>query len=433
MDAALLIAALSGAVFGGAGAWAISLRRKAARKRMEKSWIAISELLLRETGRIHSADRHSPDSEHQRGEVFDAWKEVRQDARRMLAVFSALTEGLALLDSELRVVFCNPAFVSMFRTTEGESISPDALDPQDKSFLKRLESARSRSSVASMEVRLATTPPRDMLVMLTPYSDDRIHQGLILTALDITTRKQIDNLRSEFVANVSHELRTPLSAIRGYIETCLEPAPEGMDPPYKRFLPIIHQHALRLHALIEDLLILSRIESKAMALVLEPTPLSHIVENCIITLANEAEKKRVALINALPPMLPEVMADQRALERILLNLVENAIKYSEDESEVRITARRHHDRLSILVEDQGLGIPKEDQTRIFERFYRVDKARSRKAGGTGLGLSIVKHLVLGHGGEVWVDSEPGRGSTFFFTLPFASVRESKEMLEKVGN
>lgn len=357
-------------------------------------------------------------------EVDAAWREIDQDTRRLQAVLSAMTEGLALLDDELRVVFCNPGFLALFRGEKGERINlPGTIDGGGDVLLKKLEGARRTSGVTTAEARLSSTPPRDILLTITPYSDDKIARGLIITALDITVRKQADQLRSEFVANVSHELRTPLAAISGYIETCLEPTGEGVEPPYRRFLPIIHQHAQRLTALIEDLLILSRIESRGKPMAIERIPIYPAVDHCITTLMNEAEKKGVALINALPPLLPDVRADPSALERILLNLIENAIKYSGEDSEVRLLARTGHGEVCIMVVDEGIGIPREHQTRIFERFYRVDKARSRKAGGTGLGLSIVKHLVLSHGGQVWVDSEPNRGSTFSFTLPIGHTAE----------
>lgn len=352
--------------------------------------------------------------------------------KRLSTVLQAMPEGLALLDSERRIQFCNDGFSSMFRIGENQAFETGRIAARDIPALEHAfeQTAKSRS-VNTTELRLLTTPPRDILVTLTPYSDGELRDGVILTAIDISSQKRVEAMRSEFVANVSHELRTPLAAIRGYVETCLEPVPEGMEPPYKRFLGVIHQHTLRLNALIEDLLTLSRIESRGMQFVFRQIQVYGVVDNALATLQNEASQKRLALVNALPPMLPKVKADESALERILVNLVENAIKYSEEDNEVRITARTQADKVCIMIEDNGVGIPKEDQTRVFERFYRVDKARSRKAGGTGLGLSIVKHLVQAHGGEVWVDSEPGKGSTFFFTLTMAHATEDVAKLAPV--
>jgi two-component system phosphate regulon sensor histidine kinase PhoR len=357
-------------------------------------------------------------------EVEEVCNRLMQDEQRLKAVLDALSEGLALFDGERVVTFCNPAFASMFRCREGQAIPLDSVQPESTiEFERALAALRETEKPVTVELRLTTTPPRDLFVTLTPYRDADLQQAVILTAFDVTQRKRVEMMRTEFVANVSHELRTPLAAIRGYIETCLEPAPDGEEPPYGRFLPIVQQHAMRLSALIEDLLILSRIESRGMQLRIQPLQVSTAVENAITMVAAAAEKKRVALINVMPPMLPDVRADQSALERVLINLIENAVKYSDEDSEVRLTARLQADSVCILVKDEGVGIPREDQERIFERFYRVDKARSRKAGGTGLGLSIVKHLVQAQGGDVWVDSEPGRGSTFFFTIPLAGAAE----------
>ncbi len=357
------------------------------------------------------------------------WQDSLHEQRRLKAVLMSMPEGLALLDGKNTVMFCNDGFVTMFRTRVNQTLQLNTVADDDKAgFAKALSDAGSFNQVATTSLSLTTTPPREILVTLTPHTDERITGGIVLTAVDITEQKRIEAMRSEFVANVSHELRTPLAAIRGYVETCLEPVEEGQEPPYRRFLGIIHQHALRLNALIEDLLVLSRIESQAIQLKFDSINVYTVVDNAIATLRNEADKKDVALYSSLPPMLPRVRADERSLERILMNLIENAVKYSDGKSEVRITGRTTSDKVCIMVEDQGLGIPKEDQTRIFERFYRVDKARSRKAGGTGLGLSIVKHLVLAHGGEIWVDSEPGRGSTFFFTLPMSHASEEIERL-----
>lgn len=365
-------------------------------------------------------------------ETVDSLLAIIHRQRRLSTVLKAMPEGLALLDGARRVLYCNDGFSSMFRIGEDESFATGRITARDVPALEHaFQEAAGKRRVTTTELRLLTTPPRDILVTLTPYSDEELADGAILTAIDITSQKRVEAMRSEFVANVSHELRTPLAAIRGYVETCLEPVPEGGTLPYKQFLGVIHQHTLRLNALIEDLLTLSRIESRGMQFTFRQLQVYDAVDNAMGTLQSEANRKRVVLVNALPPLLPNVKADESALERIIVNLMENAIKYSEEDSEVRITARTQADKVCIMIEDNGVGIPKEDQTRIFERFYRVDKARSRKAGGTGLGLSIVKHLVQAHGGEVWVDSQPGKGSTFFFTLTMAHATEDVQKLAPV--
>lgn len=397
-------------------------------RRARRVWDRIAMQLLEDDERETPEGSRGVGTDEVR-RVEKAWQRIREQKRRVMAVLRAMPEGLALLDDEQRVIICNTGFVSMFRARESQILRPDGVQPAHaQEFLRTIEETRKKGRVTSREVRLTTTPPRDLLVTFTPYSDSLIRSGVILTATDITTQKQVENLRSEFVANVSHELRTPLAAIRGYVETCLEESQEGGQPPYRRFLGVIHTHAQRLNALIEDLLVLSRIESKGMGLTMEPIQVYPAVEHAIDTLVSSANKKQIVIVNAVPPLLPDVFADRNSVERVLLNLLENAIKYSPEGTEVRITGRVQSESICLVVEDQGPGIAREHQERIFERFYRVDKARSRAAGGTGLGLSIVKHLVQSHGGEVWVDSESGRGSTFFFTLPIAhATREASRV------
>ncbi len=343
-----------------------------------------------------------------------------RDFRRLNAILDSMAEGMALLDEKGTVLSCNPAFETMFRLSVGKAIQNSKQSEQARaSLLRSMEDVVESGKVATFEITLATAPPRNVLVTLSPWQDDEISNAVILVAFDVTNLRQAEEVRANFVANVSHELRTPLAAIRGYSETCLDSMEAGEDPPFQRFMPIIHHHTERLNALIEDLLTLSRIESASNEITLEKMQLAELVAAAFTTLAPRADAKSLALINELPAALPDVLADHDSLERVLLNLLENAIKYSESETEVRICARVQATELVVMVKDQGVGIPPEHQARIFERFYRVDKARSRKEGGTGLGLSIVKHLVQRMSGTVWVDSEPDGGSTFFFTLPLA--------------
>ncbi|MBW8864456.1 MAG: ATP-binding protein, partial [Verrucomicrobia bacterium] len=223
--------------------------------------------------------------------------------------------------------------------------------------------------------------------------------------------------REEFVANVSHELRTPLSLIKGYVETLLDGARN--DPAVaERFLKIIERNTNRLDLLIQDLLTISALESGRMKLDLHSVGLRPLVEKVFTDLHAKAENKNVSLVNEMPDFTAN--GDINRLDQVLANLVDNAIKYGLSEGSVRVGGKKLEDgRLEICVQDDGPGIPPEAIDRVFERFYRVDKARSRDQGGTGLGLSIVKHIVQAHGGEVWAESELGKGATFFFTLPSA--------------
>jgi two-component system phosphate regulon sensor histidine kinase PhoR len=242
--------------------------------------------------------------------------------------------------------------------------------------------------------------------------------GVLLVLHDVTALRRLERVRTEFVANVSHELRTPLTSIRGYLETLLDGALE--EPANAvRFLEIAHTHAERLSRLVDDLLQLSDIETGK--LVLTPTTLSlHDVAAEVSTFfEKQALQKDLVLINRVPLDL-QVQADWDRLTQIFVNLVDNAVKYTPAQGQVTLGATlRTPGFAHVWVADTGLGIPSLDLPRITERFYRVDKARSRELGGTGLGLAIVKHLVQAHGGELWLESELGKGTTVQFSLPVA--------------
>lgn len=234
----------------------------------------------------------------------------------------------------------------------------------------------------------------------------------------ITELKLLEQIRQDFVANVSHELRTPLSNIKGYAETLLSGALEDKENA-KDFLNIIYKESDRLSKLIDDLLDLSKIESGKMKMVFAPVEFKSIVARVIDILKKFATDKSISIDTNLPDNLPKLLGDENRITQALINLVDNAIKYTPSKGSVSISASSQDSFVRIDVKDTGIGIPKKDLPRIFERFYRIDKARSRELGGTGLGLSIAKHLVQAHGGEISVTSVLGKGSTFSFTIPIA--------------
>jgi two-component system phosphate regulon sensor histidine kinase PhoR len=248
--------------------------------------------------------------------------------------------------------------------------------------------------------------------------------GCVVVFHDITAIRRTEKMRRDFVANVSHELRTPLSAIKGYAETLLDGALDDETVSFD-FVNIIHNHAIRLSRLVEDLLDLSKLESPDFRPELSPTALPALIQHTMSVVADAADVKEIALSARLPqPVLPLVLANAVNLEQVFFNLLDNAIKYTPAGGtivvEAFVTPNTQGDSVvQVNVVDTGMGIEAKHIPRLFERFYRVDKARSRDMGGTGLGLSIVKHIIQLHGGEIWVRSEPNKGSTFSFTLRLA--------------
>jgi two-component system phosphate regulon sensor histidine kinase PhoR len=249
--------------------------------------------------------------------------------------------------------------------------------------------------------------------------------GAALVLHDITDLRRLERVRRDFVANVSHEFKTPLTAIQGFAETLLGGALEDKTNN-RRFLEIIRTHAARLARLTDDLLELARIEAGRIELDRREVSLAEIIEACADTTRPRLEHGKLQLELRIPENLPEVSADPRRLREILQNLLDNAAQYTPSGGRVWIEARVKTGgdagagdaaSVTITVGDTGIGIPHADQHRIFERFYRVDAARSREAGGTGLGLAITKHLVELHGGRIWVESEVGQGSKFHFSVP----------------
>ncbi|MGH7975841.1 MAG: sensor histidine kinase, partial [Limisphaerales bacterium] len=247
-------------------------------------------------------------------------------------------------------------------------------------------------------------------------------EGTILVFHDLTRLKQLERTREEFVANVSHELRTPLSIIKGCVETLLGGA-KNEPQTSEKFLRIVDRHVDRLAFLIEDLLTISKLESGGIVLNRESVSLNSVAQNTFEELRDRAAARQIKFVSELKSEM--VWADRERLQQVFFNLLDNAIKYGRDGGEVSVRARTiSQNEIEVQVQNDGAGIPAAAIERVFERFYRVDKARSREEGGTGLGLAIVKHIVLAHDGRVWAQSEPERGAIFFFTLPVSAKSQT---------
>ncbi len=344
-------------------------------------------------------------------------QQTTTDAKAQQQVlFNSMLEGLLLLDRNRRIYLANRAFKNLFgikAELRGKTIM-EALRVRELAEI--VERVEGEGQMFDYELKLPDLSERWLQVNAAAISNSAgEREGTILVFHDLTRLKQLERTREEFVANVSHELRTPLSLIKGYVETLLDGARNNPEVA-ERFLKIIERNAQRLDLLIQDLLTISALEAGRVKLNMQTVELRPLVEKVLGDLKPPADNKSISFVNQLPDLI--ATADVGRLEQVFANLVDNAIKYGRTQGTVTIGGGKTEDgRIEVFVQDDGPGIPPESLDRIFERFYRVDKARSREQGGTGLGLSIVKHIVQNHGGKVWVKSEPGKGATFFFTLP----------------
>lgn len=337
--------------------------------------------------------------------------------RRQDAIFNSMIEAVIVVDLDGHIVSLNRAARSMLNA-QGDVLGQSVIEAFRRHEISDVvQQVARQKQVLDVEVCLAGIEPRYLRVNAVALSGgDGIYDGAVLVFHEVTRLKQLENTRQEFVANVSHELRTPLSLIKGYVETLLDGAKDNPEVQTK-FLHVIEKHADRLAYLIEDLLLLSKLDSGQVVLNLQTTELRPEIQHVLDDLQSKAAERRVKLLNEFPADV-EAPADADRLQQVLFNLIDNAIKYGRTEGAVVVGGSMRTDgRVEVWVRDDGPGIPPDAQERVFERFYRVDKARSREQGGTGLGLSIVKHIIQAHGGEVRVDSELGKGTTFFFTLP----------------
>jgi two-component system phosphate regulon sensor histidine kinase PhoR len=336
------------------------------------------------------------------------------------AVLTSMVEGVIAIDMEEYILSVNRAAANML-----------AASPEDLKGRGILEAVRNRGLHQFITDALKDGESKEGDVVMHLVGEQVMHTqciplnnasgdkriGTLVVLNDVTQIRRLENIRQDFVANVSHEIKTPLTAIKGFVETLQNGTAETPEEQAK-FLGIIKKHADRLDSIVEDLMALARLEQKEDQgeLLRTLNSLEEIIGTAIQVVKSKAEEKNIRIEKSCDSDI-QANVDATLVEQALVNLLDNAIKYSPDGSPVRITAESDKENMIINVIDEGTGIPKNHQPRIFERFYRVDRARSRKLGGTGLGLSIVKHIAQAHGGKVSIKSTTGKGSVFTITLP----------------
>jgi two-component system, OmpR family, phosphate regulon sensor histidine kinase PhoR len=352
-------------------------------------------------------------------------EQVDKERQRLLAIFRSMVEGVIVLDAEQHVEFFNDAAARLLGLPR-ETPSPRKLWElvRQRQLTDLVERIFAQDEPQHGELELRDAELKSLSVHGTRLPGRPV-RGAVLVLHDTTHLRKLERVRQDFVANASHELKTPLAAIQATVETLQDGALR--DPDHAgQFLERIRENAERLHRLVQDLLALSRVESGAGELDIGPVPVLPIVEGCLARAEARAVAKGLELQGVPPSESITVQGDEEALAEILDNVVDNAVKYTPPGGRITVRWRAEESVAVLEIEDTGIGIPEKDVPRIFERFYRVDKARSRELGGTGLGLSIVKHLVHALGGSVSVTSELGTGSVFAIRLPLAHMEAERE-------
>jgi two-component system phosphate regulon sensor histidine kinase PhoR len=353
----------------------------------------------------------------------DKVETLEAERAEVAAILDRMVEGVVALDARGRILLVNPAARGILGLEAADAPvegRPLLEVVRQKALVDLAAACRAGGQAEPAQRELDLGPPlgRTLRVHAVPVPFSRQATGVLLVLHDVTELRRLERVRAEFVTNVSHELRTPLTAIRGYLETLLDGALEDRAHA-RRFLETAHAHAERLGRLVDDLLQLSNVETGKVRLRLESLELAEVAAGVVAMFERAATAKRLHVASGVGDGL-RVKADRDRLVQILVNLVDNAVKYTADEGRVSLGAARRPDgTVEVSVGDTGIGIPSTDLPRLTERFYRVDKTRSRELGGTGLGLAIVKHLVHAHGGELTIESELGKGTTVRFTLPEA--------------
>ena len=342
---------------------------------------------------------------------------LNKEAVKGKAILTSMVEGVIALDNDARILSLNPTGQKIFNIKKQNAEGRLFLEViRNNDISEIIHRVLKNGEPVSSELSLVLPVQKTFKINASAIFEESIVAGCVLVIHDITQMRRLERVRSDFVANVSHELKTPLTSIKGFVETLLEGALEDKKNS-REFLRIIQEHANRLESLINDLLDLASLEERGVSLRAREVNLKELADKILMSFEAQLKNKEVEASNELPENLI-VKADKDKIEQVFTNLIDNAVKFNRQKGSIKIYAHELSDnKIKVLIKDSGWGIPPKDIPRIFERFYRVDKARSRALGGTGLGLSIVKHIIELHGGSIDVESSEGLGSEFSFILP----------------
>lgn len=345
------------------------------------------------------------------GQLQDTIRQVENERNKLGTLFLHMTDGVVAFDRQGEIIQSNPAAEEMLgrKLPIGGAVGYDALFGDISPLAQALEPGEQGYMAASRQLG-----ERSLELLLAPFDKDR---GVLVVIHDVTERNKTEEMRKEFVANVSHELRTPLTNIHSYAETLVDGAGELPPDTEKNFLSVILSESERMAHIVQDLLTLSRFDSGRSELNLTTFSFADAIEAMVNANRMEAQRHGHTLTMKLEPDLPEITADRERLTQVMMNVVSNSIKYTPDGGIIQVSAGREGSRVWLEVSDNGIGIPKADRNRIFERFYRVDKARSRESGGTGLGLSIAKEIIDQHHGVIRIVDKEAPGLTIRVELP----------------
>lgn len=346
---------------------------------------------------------------------------ANEESSKLVAAFASMTEGVMILDAEDRIEAVNQAMSNILTMQYGDITGKTLMEAFRNADLQRafLKFKETRESVFQ-EITLGNIQPVILSVSITGVKSNIDNEKTMIVFHDVTRLKKLERVRVDFVANVTHEIRTPLTAILGYLETLRDGAICNPAEAQK-FIDIILKHAERLNRLVEDLLTISKIELGEVKFHVENISLGDAVNNVMPLIAPKAKLKNITLDNLMPEKISLIRADKDRLSQVFINILDNAVKFTPENGKVSIGAEETKEYVVVTVSDTGIGIPREEIERLGERFYRVDRNRSRDLGGTGLGLSIVKHLMTAHGGKMEITSQLGRGTKVSLYFPLAKV------------